>query len=328
MAAVAFVAKSVATAGNLPSFAFDATGADYLVVGVADWNVNPLSGYGTGCTFNGVAMTPIDDRVVTPAGFRWFGLAAPASGSHTVTVTGGSGAGPMAVAMSFVNVHQTVPFGTPAKAGSGGVAGTTATVNVTGTSANGLVLCLVSHFDNQAGLTIGAGQSNESKGNSGNTGISLSTKASTAGTVTVSETWTGATEWAIGAVELLPGVVEQAVSGGITPTGALTSRSLSRTLAGGITPTSMLLYALSRTLAGAITPTGAVAKSLARALSGAITPVGSLVKSLARTLVGAITPSGALDRRKAIFIPLDASCVRTVNLDASLIRTVDLEGQT
>lgn len=202
MSSAAFDAATFSSAGNPPSFNHTCGGSDrYLLVGVVDWNVNPMSGYATGCTYNGVAMTALDAFTTTPAGFRWFGLINPASGSHTVTVTGGSGAAPIAVAMSFTNVHQTVAAGTPVQASG---ASTTATVNVTGTNAESIIACVVSMFGGNTSVTTGAGQSNDTTGSSGNSGISMSTEPGNGGTVTMSESWSsvGSDSWAIGAIEL------------------------------------------------------------------------------------------------------------------------------
>lgn len=201
MSAVTFDAISTATAGNLPSFSHTCTGSNrLLLVEVTDWNVGPLAAYATGCTYNGVSMTVLDAYTTTPAGFRRFYLYAPASGSNTVTVTGSTGAAPMAIALSFANAHQS-SIGSPVKANGNS---TTATVNATGTSSESLVACLVAYFGGNTSVAAGAGQTNESKGSSGNTGISMSIKAG-GGTVAMSETWVsvGSDSWAIGAVEIL-----------------------------------------------------------------------------------------------------------------------------
>jgi hypothetical protein len=199
---VVFDAATFST-GNLPSFSHTCTGVDrYLLVGIADWAVNPLVGYGTGCTYNGVAMTELDAFTSTPAGFRWFGLVNPASGAHTVAVTGSVGAAPLAVAMSFTNVHQTTSIGTPVKTNGNS---TNATVNISSTSILSLVACVVSYFGSNTGITTGGGQSHDTTGHDGNSGISMSVEPGNGGTVTMSESWTSVSSdsWSIGAIELL-----------------------------------------------------------------------------------------------------------------------------
>lgn len=202
MSSVAFDAATFSSAGNPPTFNHTCSGSNrYLLVGITDWNVNPLNGNGTTCTYNGVAMTDLGSFQTTPAGFRLFGLVNPASGTNSVVVGGGGGAATIAVAMSFTNVHQTVSKGTLQQANG---ASTSASVNVTGTNIESMVACLVSYFGGNTSVTVGAGQSNDTKGSAGNSGISMSTEPGNGGTVTMSESWTsvGSDSWSIGAIEL------------------------------------------------------------------------------------------------------------------------------
>lgn len=202
MSNVTFDAATV-NSGNLPSFSHTCSGSDrYLLVCVHDWNVDPLNGYGTGCTYNSVAMTELGAEISTPAGYRLFGLVNPASGSHTVTVTGGSGAAPVAWAISFNNVHQTVSVGTPAQATG---SSTTASVSVAGTNAESLIVAFLTYFGPNGTITAGGGQTvpTGSPATSGNTGSALSYKSGTGGTVTLTESWVSGTDnWAKIAVEL------------------------------------------------------------------------------------------------------------------------------
>lgn len=202
MSAVAFDAATFSSAGNPPAFNHTCTGSNrYLLLGLTDWAVNPLSSSGTAATYNGVSMSPLDEFTTTPAGFRWFGLIAPASGSHAIAITG-AGSSVIAVAMSFTNVHQTTPEG-PTFQNNG--YSTTATVDVTSTAAESIVACVVSYFGPNTSVTVGAGQSNDTKGASGNSGISMSTEPGNGGTVTMSESWTtvGSDSWSIGSITLL-----------------------------------------------------------------------------------------------------------------------------
>lgn len=218
MSNVAFDAATF-NAGNLPSFSHTCSGSNrYLFTCVHDWSVNPLNGYATGCTYNGVAMTDLGSKITTPDGYRLFGLVNPASGSHTVTVTTGSGAGPIAWAISFTNVHQTVPIGTPGQASG---IGTTATISVTGTNVESLVVAFLTYFGGNGSFTAGVGQTvpTGSPATSGNTGAALAYKGG-GGTVTLTESWaSGTNDWAKIAVELFTATPTVTSSHGLTTLG-------------------------------------------------------------------------------------------------------------
>lgn len=196
---------SSAAIGNLPSFTHTCgVGTDisgYLVVVVADWNVNPLSGYATSCTYNGITMFPLASHIITPAGFRLFGLLDPPPGAHTVAVHLGTGAAPIAAAMSFTNVNQFSPVLPRVKnAGNSTLASVSLPAPV-----KSLIISFVSYFGGNTGVVAGLGQEHEILLTSGNSGISMSVKPSdTVGLV--SESWgsVGFDSWAIGALALLP----------------------------------------------------------------------------------------------------------------------------
>lgn len=87
----------------------------------------------------------------------------------------------------------------------------------------------------------------------------------------------------------------QSVSGGITPSGAVTKQG-NKTLSGGATPSGALLKLTSKLFSGGITPSGTIAKQAQKAFTGGITPSGVLAtaRMFAAVLSGAITPSGSL----------------------------------
>lgn len=65
-------------------------------------------------------------------------------------------------------------------------------------------------------------------------------------------------------------------------------------LSGGVTPTGALTKSTARALAGAMTPAGTIAKLTARSLTGSAASAGALTKQTSRSLTGAAASSGAL----------------------------------
>lgn len=197
---VTFDAATLLT-GNLPTGSHTVgPNANYLLVVVGDWAVDPLDTEATGCTCDAVSMTVLGSRIITPAGYRMFGLANPGAGAHTITLTTGSAAAPLAVAMSFNNVRSVAPI-TQAFGGA-----LPATAQVGPTKATSLVVAFVTYFGPNGGITTGVGQTapSGSRGTSSNTGVAMSYEPGNGSLVTMSESWTTGTDsWALGAVELL-----------------------------------------------------------------------------------------------------------------------------
>lgn len=86
---------------------------------------------------------------------------------------------------------------------------------------------------------------------------------------------------------------DQAVSGSITPTGALaTTVVFLLDIAGSITPTGTLVKLISILRAGSLSPTGTISKQSGQTLSGSLTPAGAVGKDTSVTVEGSLTPTG------------------------------------
>ena len=206
--AIAFdaVANSGAKFGNTSySYTHVCTGSNlYLIVGVAfSDSFGPTI---SSITYNSVALTKLkEETVVFGLVSSIWGLAAPTSGSNSVTVTFSGSASSRSTSVSYTGVKQTsTTDGTGGANGSGPPGGGgTVTVDVTTSVDNDIVVDCVSTSD--TGLTVGAGQTeraNQTGGGVPSLMFSDEPKA-TAGTVTMS--WDGVDEllaWSTAAVGL------------------------------------------------------------------------------------------------------------------------------
>lgn len=183
----------------------------------------------SGVTYNGVSMTLVDSQALGAASYTQYlyKLIAPATGSNTISVSGGSGTITIAAA-SFAGVHQTTFVEASAKNGG---AGTTASVNLTTATAGAHVHAFASQYStgnlgtitptvtfrgkyNYAATTTttfagSAAQCSESSSNLG--------KVNEAQTLTVDTSWTntnGTVGSSVIAISLAPAT---AVSSGVIP---------------------------------------------------------------------------------------------------------------
>jgi hypothetical protein len=91
---------------------------------------------------------------------------------------------------------------------------------------------------------------------------------------------------------------DQAVSGTVTPAGAVT-RQTGKVAAGAVTPAGSLVRLVAKTVAGTVTPAGALAtiKAVLRSFTGTVTPAGAAVRQVQKPLAGSTTPAGVLVRQ-------------------------------
>lgn len=226
--AVAFDAAGGTTSLLQPAsitWAHTVTGAStYLVVCVG--LTAGVIGDVTGVTYNGVAMSNLWNRQPVGFGIRGtgWGLKNPSVGTNNVVASiSGANDGITGTSASYTGVDQTTPTGTAASAENAST-GTTATVDVTSASGE-LVVGGVVIGNVATAITIGAGQTQRASQDlipNGEHRNIISDEAGAA-SVTHSWTWTGATDWTIGAVSLKP-------SGLIVPDYVLRGLALKRGL--------------------------------------------------------------------------------------------------
>lgn len=197
------------------TFAHTCTGTNLLLVVCIEWTDTSISGASlTSVTYNGVALTFLTSN---GAGIGlneiWY-LIAPSTGANNVVVTftnivpaEGPSTNAVCGSMSFTGVDQTTPLGTP---GAATANSTAPSVTITGASANNFVFdsLLVSSANlAQPTITVNASQLQRWQTKIGGGTVRIagagSTKASTAGAVTMSWTLSAARNWATIAVEVL-----------------------------------------------------------------------------------------------------------------------------
>ena len=182
-----------------------------LVVGVNIFSDSaPLPTVST-MTYAGQSMTLLaaQEDGVAPSKIRtemWY-IKAPATGTNNIAITFSASVRAVAGGMSYTNVHQTTPFGTPATAG-----GLSDAPSVTVSSAAGeLVVDTVGRRQNPAGtqtLTAGGGQTeryNDKSGTNDDNNV-LGAGSEEAGAASVTMSWTANSpwKWAIVAAPLKP----------------------------------------------------------------------------------------------------------------------------
>lgn len=172
-----------------------------LVAGVSYYHfLNTVSAI----TYNGVGLTEIPGSALDSGDYhvRLYGLAAPASGSNTFSITfSGTGVYDAGIGLvSFTGAHQTVSFGTPVMASG---TDTTPTVSVP-SAADELVLdtTIINHSGTYA---VGAGQTSRWNAISSNGYLKYSGSTETGAGPTVMS-WSNTTiqPWIIAAVPIKP----------------------------------------------------------------------------------------------------------------------------
>lgn len=153
-------------------------------------------------TYNGVAMTLVDNAVGGNGGKPWmFRLVAPATGSNTIAASWTTSSSCAGGGMSFTGVSQSAPLGTAAK-NTG--ASTTPTVDVTSASGE-LVVDVVSNANAGGAPSVGADQTERYNQLGSGTNNVYGAGSHEAGAATTTMSWTiVSTNWGIVAVPLKP----------------------------------------------------------------------------------------------------------------------------
>ena len=180
----------------------------YLVVPV--WAAG-ASSFPDGATYNGVAMTLLDQYCLSDKGAQLWGLVNPASGMNDVVVTySGAAIAYACTSVSYTGVNQSTPVGTPAHAGTGGGGAMSISVNVSSAVGELVVDCLASFAKTYTRTPTGTGQVLESSliagaGDfSGANGALDSCSTTGAATTTVSYSFSGTDYANITAIPLKP----------------------------------------------------------------------------------------------------------------------------
>ena len=211
-AAIAFDAASGAATANAGastlsfSHTVGAAGTNrIMIVGVS------LETTGTtqvnGVTYNGVGLTRIGFRELGLIRAEMWQLLAPATGTHTVTVTTAASVRFAAGAESFTGVDQTTPHGTFQSASGNGV---TSSLTVIGGSTGELVVDVLGR-DDPSNASVATGQTQRWNQKTNRASGASSTKP---GATSVTMTWTvtgGANDWVLGAISLRPALAPSLV---------------------------------------------------------------------------------------------------------------------
>ncbi len=180
-----------------------------LIVGVSININNNAAGAVSSVTWNGTALTLLgtnNDAANTRRVEMWY-LLAPGTGTHNVVVnvtTGATNLGVVAGATTFTGVDQNVPLGSFVS--TDGAAGTASSADVPSVI-NGMILDTVATDGTQT-LTVAGPQNsqwNVRSSNTTGTGVrGVGSTRSGAPSVPISETFSGTSNWALGAVSINP----------------------------------------------------------------------------------------------------------------------------
>ncbi|HTZ82872.1 MAG TPA: C25 family cysteine peptidase [Candidatus Acidoferrales bacterium] len=201
------------------------TGANRIMLVGVSLNIANVNGAAvSNVTWNGTALTQVgahNDTNTTRRVEMWY-LLAPASGNHNVVVTvnlpAAGTVGVVAGVTTFTGADQTVPLGTFVSAD--GAAGT-CTGLTTGCSAldvpsviNGMILDTLAIVGNQTVTIPGPQVSQWNTNNANNTNGIRGTASSRSGapSVPISETFSGTSNWSLGAISINPSTADIAVS--------------------------------------------------------------------------------------------------------------------
>lgn len=177
----------------------------YLTVGISMLSVGGSSV--SSITYNGVALSLIKAQASVSGAVRaeLWGLVAPVSGSHTITVTLSASLDSIGGAISFANVAQTTSVEASNSATATNVGAADATVDVTTVADKDWVIDVVATDDTS--ITVGAGQTsrNNVTGTLGSGAMSTEGPKTPAGVVTMSWTSVAAlATWSTVSVALIP----------------------------------------------------------------------------------------------------------------------------
>lgn len=187
----------------------------YLTVGISMLSVGGSSV--SSITYNGVSLSLIKAQASVSGAVRaeLWGLAVPASGPHTITVTLSASLDSIGGAVSFANVVQATSTEAANSATATNVGAADATVDVTTISNKAWVVDIVATDDTS--ITVGAGQTsrNNVTGTLGSGAMSTEGPKTPAGAVTMS--WTNVAAlatWSIASVAIIPLSASKSLSAG------------------------------------------------------------------------------------------------------------------
>ena len=177
----------------------------YLTVGIAMLSVAGSSV--STITYDGVTLSLLGSRASVSGAIRveLWGLLAPHTGTHTISVTLSAALDSIGSAVSFAGVQQETPTESFASASATNVGAADATVDVVTVANHDWTVDIVATDD--TAITVGAGQIVEENitGTLGSGAMSVEADKTPAGTVTMSWTNVGAlATWSIASIALRP----------------------------------------------------------------------------------------------------------------------------
>lgn len=113
----------------------------------------------------------------------------------------------------------------------------------------------------------------------------------------------------------------QSVSGGVSPSGALT-KQLSRSIAGALSPAGAQNRSTADTVAGSVTPSGGLTKQVGREISGALSPAGGQNRSISDSVSGSVTPTGDISASLVTATAVSGSMVPSGALTRQVSRSI------
>ncbi len=241
-----------------------ATANRVLIVGVSINITNAPTAGVVGITYNGTSLNIIgahNDAGGTRRVEMWY-LLAPVNGSHTVVVTvntGGVNEGVVAGATTFTGVDQTVPLGSFVSAD--GAAGGNSQLDVPSVI-NGMILDTLATDGTQTVTVPGpqVQQWNVQRGNNTNPGVNgTGTSRTGAPSVPISESFSGTSNWSLGAVSINPSTADIGVTTSVSavPVGQNSTYNITVTNSGLSAANSVVLtdtYAAAGLAVVSVTP--------------------------------------------------------------------------
>ena len=140
-----------------------AVAANYLLVGVVNYESDDSPNTISAVTYNAVGMTKVDDQLGDNSNGKviratLWKLANPTSGANDIVITPSADSRIVGGGISFIGVSGSTPLGTAVKTG---VASSDISVNVTDAIASGIVVNIVGKHNSGETLDVGAGQAEQ-----------------------------------------------------------------------------------------------------------------------------------------------------------------------
>lgn len=268
-----------------------------LVVGLV-LRGNPLASV-TAITYNGVALTldkTIDETSQTiDLRAEIYSLAAPATGSNTLSVTFSGSVSYECQATVFNGAKQT--SGLDQTGSDTSASGSAPSISLTPTEDGEILFGICIHEDVNA-LSTGADETTLYNNDNGAWVTSSSYAIQTTAT-TQAVNWSagGAANYAAVAVSYKAEgggtLYTVSVSGGITPAGTLNNQ-VQRSFSGSIASAGALSKQAQRAFAGGVSLAGALANMVQTAKTGSVALAGTLIQQANKALSGTVTSAGTL----------------------------------